>query len=64
MEFRNSYPAFDGDYTIHDSEREEELQISWQNGDAKAVLEADFSQDSFEIQYFDQEKEKMEKLGL
>lgn len=64
MEFRNSYPAFDGDYTIHDSEREEELKISWQSGKAESVLKADFSQDSFEIQYFDQQKAKMESLDL
>jgi sucrose phosphorylase len=64
MEFRNSYPAFAGDYTIHDSEREEELKISWQNGEARTVLKADFSQDSFEIEYYDQQKGVMETLEL
>ena len=64
MEFRNSYPAFEGDYLIHDSEREEELKISWQQGEAEAHLTADFSKNSFEIKYFNQEEAELRTLSL
>lgn len=64
MEFRNSYPAFDGDYIIHDSAEEEELKISWKNGAAEALLKADFSDDSFEIKYSNLDSGKMELLKL
>ncbi|MEC9489436.1 MAG: sucrose phosphorylase, partial [Halanaerobiales bacterium] len=64
MEFRNYYPAFDGDYTIHDSESEGILEISWQHGETEAHLSADFSNNSFEIRYFDQEAKRMETLNI
>jgi len=64
MEFRNSYPAFNGNYTIYDSESEEELKISWQKEEAKAILNVDFSSNSFEIDYFNPQKDKMESLKL
>ncbi|RAK08459.1 sucrose phosphorylase [Halanaerobium saccharolyticum] len=64
MEFRNYYPAFAGDYTIHDSEIEEILEISWQNGKTEAHLSADFTNNSFEIRYFDQEAEEMKTLNI
>jgi len=64
MEFRNSYPAFNGNYTIHDSSKAEELMISWQNGAAEAHLKADFSEHSFEIRYFDQKTDELQTLVL
>lgn len=64
MEFRNYYSAFDGDYIIHDSESEEILKISWQNGETKAYLSADFSNQSFEIKYLDQENAELKTLNL
>ncbi|TDO94390.1 sucrose phosphorylase [Halanaerobium saccharolyticum] len=64
MEFRNYYPAFDGDYTIHDSESEENLKISWQKGETEAHLNADFSSCSFEIKYFDRENAELKTLNL
>ena len=64
MEFYNSYPAFEGDYIIHDSGHEEELKISWQNKKAEAHLKADFANNSFEIKYFDQKNAEMKFLNL
>ncbi|MFW5718686.1 MAG: sucrose phosphorylase, partial [Halanaerobium sp.] len=64
MEFYNSYSAFDGNYIIHDSKREEVLKISWENGDARAVLKADFADNSFKISYYDLEAEAMKTLNL
>lgn len=64
MEFYNSYPAFDGNYIIHDSKREEVLKISWENGDAEAVLEADFADNSFKISYYDLEAAEIKNLNL
>lgn len=63
MEFRNSYPAFAGDYIIHDSENEEELKISWKKEEAEAHLKVNFSNNSFEIKYFDQQNEEMRTLN-
>jgi len=64
MEFRNSYPAFEGDYLIHDSQQEEKLKITWQNGNAEAHLKVDFSNDSFEIEYFNLEEAEMKTINL
>jgi sucrose phosphorylase len=64
MEFRNSYPAFNGSYTIHDSSKAEELMISWQNGTDEAHLKVDFSEHSFEIRYYDQKTDEMKTLAL
>lgn len=64
MEFRNSYPAFDGEYIIHDSKPDTELKISWENGNAEAVLEADFADHSFKISYYDLEDGAVKILNL
>lgn len=64
MEFRSSYPAFNGEYNIHDSKKDKELKISWKSGDTEAQLKADFSSNSFEIKYFDQEKSETKILNL
>lgn len=64
MEFRNSYPAFDGDYKIEPTNSEELLQISWQHKKAKTTLTADFSQNCFEIKYFDLDSAAEKTLTL
>jgi len=64
MEFYNSYSAFDGDYTISDAEGEEKLEISWKNGNAEAVLKADFADRSFEINYYDLDNAEMKTLNI
>lgn len=64
MEFRNSYSAFEGDYKIHQTDSDQFLQISWENGRDQAILKADFRDNSFEIFYFDEAHQKMKKLEL
>lgn len=64
MEFRNTYPAFEGDYTIYEQTDDSKLKISWQKDDYKTVLEADFESKDFEISYFDKEKNEKKKLNL
>lgn len=64
MEFRNSYPAFEGEYIIHDLEQEKDLKITWKRKEAEAELNVDFSNNSFKIKYFDLEEQKIKNLIL
>ena len=48
MEFRNTHPAFGGDFLLHDT-KPEELIITWQKGDEKATLIADLKGGNFAI---------------
>ncbi|MFW6266491.1 MAG: sucrose phosphorylase [Halanaerobiales bacterium] len=62
MEFRNKYPAFEGDYKIHNVENANEIKISWKKGDYMTVLKADLSNYNFEISYRDISSSKLKKL--
>lgn len=53
MKFRNSYPAFDGDYCVHDTENENLIQISWKEKEYEAILKADLKTHEFVINYYD-----------
>lgn len=55
MEFRNLYPAFDGDYTIHNTDSDELLEISWKNGKYEARLAANLKSYEYTIKYRDLE---------
>lgn len=64
MEFRNSYPAFQGKITVCEPEGESDLKIVWVNGKFEAVLNADFGPCNFTITYYDEKTDKYEKLKL
>lgn len=50
MRFRNSHPAFDGEFILEDCD-DNRLIIRRQNGSEYAVLKADFSESRFVIEY-------------
>ena len=62
MKFRNSYPAFDGEYTIYDVNDESKIKISWKKGQYEALLEADLKTYDFNITYFDDKTKQNIKL--
>jgi sucrose phosphorylase len=64
MEFRNSYPAFAGDYEIAALEAESQLKIIWQKAAAVTTLSVDFKDNSFAIEYFDLAEEEMKLLEI
>lgn len=47
--FRNEFPAFDGDLTIHESDVDAELVLSWANEDCRTTLRANFAEKSYAI---------------
>ncbi len=61
MEFRNSYPVFDGNFTVHDTP-DNIAKISWKDGDYYAELRADLKKNEFSISYFDLETGKYKEL--
>ena len=54
MQFRNEYPVFDGEMTVHDAP-DEYLWISWKEGQYRADLKANLKDHSFVITYLDHE---------
>ena len=52
MQFRNEYPVFDGEMTVHDAP-DEYLWISWKEGQYRADLKANLKDHSFVITYLD-----------
>ncbi len=54
MQFRNDYPVFDGEMTVHDT-ADNIMRISWQEGTLKATLTARLEEKSFDITYLDRE---------
>ena len=54
MQFRNDYPVFDGEMTVHDT-ADNIIRISWQEGTLKATLTARLEEKSFDITYLDRE---------
>lgn len=50
MKFRNTHPAFDGEFCLEES-GDKELVIERRSGEAWARLEADFEKKSFQITY-------------
>lgn len=53
MEFRNSYPAFNGDLSIADTTRDELLELSWTQGEFNTILKANLKTHEHVISYFD-----------
>lgn len=65
MEFRNSYPAFDGELTIDEDEPDEILSLTWQNGEHRAHFRCNFDTwFLFEINYWDSKKKEMKRLEI
>ncbi len=64
MEFRNSYPAFDGDLFILDGESESEIALNWRKGEYETRLSIDFDNLDFHIEYFDDETDQFQRLTL
>lgn len=52
MQFRNSYPVFDGEMKVEETE-DSILKISWESKPYLAVLEADLNNHNFVISYLD-----------
>ena len=49
IRFRNTHPAFNGDFHIDDS-NDKMLYLRWQNGESKAVLKVNLENSSYEIE--------------
>ncbi len=52
MQFRNEYPAFDGEMELKDT-RDSILEVIWRQGSWRAELRADLKKHDFEILYLD-----------
>ena len=61
MEFRSSYPAFNGQFAIIDSP-DDQLILSWSQSPYQATLYLDLNSYSAEIKYFDSDLRKTVKL--
>jgi sucrose 6(F)-phosphate phosphorylase len=61
IQFRNSHPAFSGDFQINDCS-EHEISLSWTKGDTYARLNIDLLANKFEIKFTD--SRSGEKLSL
>ena len=59
MQFRNSYPAFNGEVTIGEDLADGMLHITWTDGASTATLDADFKDKSFSITVTDNGGEKV-----
>ncbi len=55
MRFRNTYPVFDGDFSVEEGEETGQITMSWSDGKLAASLKADFRDYSYEISYLDPE---------
>jgi len=62
MKFRNSYSAFDGKFSIEETP-ENQLSLTWQNGDFRANAHIDLESYKTQITYFD-DKECANKTFL
>ena len=57
IEFRNSYPAFDGEYSF-DSCTDQEISITWENGEYRAALRINLAANTTEISWLDVESQQ------
>jgi sucrose phosphorylase len=53
MKFRNNYPAFNGEFKIHDSQ-ENEIILSWTNKKYQAIVFIDLDSYQTNIKYYDE----------
>ncbi len=65
MEFRNSYPAFDGELKIYENEPDKILKLRWEKDEYFVNFQCDFETwFSFEISYFDKLTKQTKKLEI
>lgn len=64
MRFRNSYPAFQGDYKVIDTTDENSLEIIWQNKEYKTTLKANLKTHQYVISYFEPKTNSYSKLSI
>jgi sucrose phosphorylase len=62
MRFRNTHPAFSGEFEIDEVGNEGELHLSWHAGAARAELAADLKAHAFTIRYSDPTSGEMRNL--
>jgi sucrose phosphorylase len=62
MKFRNTYPAFNGDFKVLESDEDYLLIILWKKGRYEAKLQANLRTYQFSITYFDLELKKNVEL--
>jgi sucrose phosphorylase len=53
MRFRNTYPAFNGDFQVGKDHGDGLLQITWKQNPYEVTLTANFKTKEFQIRYFD-----------
>ncbi|MCJ7665337.1 MAG: sucrose phosphorylase [Actinobacteria bacterium] len=58
MKFRNTYPAFNGDFKVLEGDEDYLLIILWKKGSYEAKLQANLRTYRFSITYFDPETKK------
>jgi sucrose phosphorylase len=61
MQFRSSYPAFDGDFTIGDTP-EHELVLEWRSGAYRATAKLNLEDYRHQIVYYDEKAKKNREL--
>jgi len=49
MRFRNTHPAFDGDFELFESGNSE-LKLSWQKGESRLLLNIDLEAKEFSLE--------------
>ncbi len=62
MEFRNSYPAFNGDIVIEETIDDEIVTISWEKSEYKTTLKANLKSYDIAIDYSDPETGELKNL--
>jgi sucrose phosphorylase len=63
IDFRNTYPAFSGEFTVDDCNGPL-LTLTWQKGKFKASLSLDFTRSAAEIMFFDPDEGTERVLSL
>ncbi len=62
MYFRNSYPAFSGEFEIGETSHPDELRLVWRSAEARAELVADLKSFAFTVRYRDMTSGMTKKL--
>jgi len=63
MEFRNNYPAFNGDFIIEDTP-EDRLSLTWENSACRATVDIDLNSYQTVITYTDPDTDKKKSFTV
>lgn len=63
IRFRNSYPAFEGSFTLNACS-DHEVALRWDKQEAYASLHADLQANTLEIRYYDPVSKTEKRLAL